>query len=263
MKNVETLVAKQNRLEADILLCWKWLKQARSQNDNQESRSLLAWAEKIGCDKSFVEFGFSVFEYNSVDLTKAGFKGLLLDSSVESCQQANLIFRRLELNAVATNAWITLNSLSHILEFCDANGGQLGVLNIDIDGNDYWILKSLLDKINPEIICVEHNASMGFNCISTPYAADFDRHAKHESGLYHGASIVAFEKLLFGRYGLVENIAGLNLIFIRTDIICANPDIQTLRGSEALMEPVLRNKMNRSKISEQWKVIRHLPFEEV
>ena len=39
------------------------------------------------------------------------------------------------------------------------NDGKLGVLSVDIDGNDYWILKKLLIHFKPEIICVEYNAS--------------------------------------------------------------------------------------------------------
>lgn len=263
MKDIVTLYEIQKQLEHQVLICWKWLKQARSQNDDIESKSLLNWAQKIDCHASFVEFGFSVYEYNSVALTKAGFKGLLLDASGDSCKEANQIFSRLELNTMAKEAWISLDSLSDIIDFYNQNSEQLGVLNIDIDGNDYWILKALLENIKPEIICVEHNASFGLRSVSTPYLADFNRHAHHSSGLYHGASIIAFEKLLSNSYRLVENIAGLNLIFIRSDKIDNRPDIKILQGQYSLLEPALRNKWSKSTTLEQWEIIKHLPFVEV
>ena len=47
---------------------------------------------------------------------------------------------------------------------------KLGVLSIDIDGNDYWILNEILStKQNIEMIVVEYNASFLDNCITVPY----------------------------------------------------------------------------------------------
>ena len=161
-------------------------RRAISQNDNQESEALLRYAEEFKIDKSFVEFGFGPFQYNSIGLTKRHYKGLLIDGTKLFCDQANKIFKSLRLNVTAVCHWITLENLNPIIDFVKKNDGKLGVLSVDIDGNDYWILKKLLTHFKPEIICVEYNASFLMKSITIPYAASFDRHKAHKSGIYHG-----------------------------------------------------------------------------
>ena len=138
---------------------------------------------------------------------------------------------------------------------------KLGVLNVDIDGNDYWILRELLKTIYPEIICVEHNASLGLKSISTPYKKYFDRHEEHKSGFYHGASITAFYKLLNPSYCLVKNIAGLNLIFVRKDKM--NKNLLSLTPETCFSESYYRNKFSGTNTKQQWEVIKNLSYENI
>tara|TARA_B100000902_G_scaffold344415_1_gene349778 strand:+ start:404 stop:1174 length:771 start_codon:yes stop_codon:yes gene_type:complete len=238
-----------------------WKRKAISQNDDKESQALLHYAEELKINKSFVEFGFGPFQYNTIGLTKRYYKGLLIDGTKLSCDQGNKIFKSLKLNVTAICHWITLENLEPIINFVKKNDGKLGVLSVDIDGNDYWILKKLLTHFKPEIICVEYNASFLMKSITIPYASDFDRHKTGNSGLYHGASITAFYNLLNKEYALVKNIAGLNLIFIRNDI-CLDK-YKTLRPEEAYSENYLRNKWSNTTSKEQWKRIKDLKFIEV
>lgn len=71
---------------------------------------------------------------------------------------------------------------------------QFGVLSIDVDGNDYWFLERPIE-INPSVICIEYNATLGKEPITVPYDETFERHEKHPSGWYHGASLSALSKL--------------------------------------------------------------------
>ncbi len=238
-----------------------WKKKAVSQNNNKDSEALLRYAEELKVNKSFVEFGFGPFQYNSIGLTKQHYKGLLIDGTKSNCDQGNKIFKSLKLNVTAICHWITLESLKPIIDFVKRNDGRLGVLNIDIDGNDYWILKKLLLHFKPEIICVEYNASFLLKSITIPYTANFDRHKMHSSGFYHGASIAAFYNLLNQEYALVQNIAGLNLIFIRNDFLLDK--YNTLSPEEAYLENPLRNKWSNSTSEEQWNKIKDLKFIEV
>ena len=66
-----------------------WKKKAISQNDNKESEALLHYAEELKINKSFIEFGFGPFQYNSIGLTKRHYKGLLIDGTKLSCDQGN------------------------------------------------------------------------------------------------------------------------------------------------------------------------------
>jgi len=240
-------------------LAWKLF--AGSQNDDRESIALSYYAKEFSIHPSFIEFGFHPYEYNSVSLTKLDFDGLLLDGSQATCDLANMIFSRLNLRTSAAATWITINSLDPIVNFVKKNDGFLGALSVDVDGNDYWILKALLSKFKPEIICVEHNASFGLRPITVPYSDDFDRHKHHKSGWYHGASITAFEKLLNADYALIENILGVNLIFVRRDKITAN--VIPLTASEAYKECFLRNEWSGTNAEFQWQAIKEMPFVEV
>jgi len=174
---------------------------------------------------------------------------------------ANKIFKKLKLPINSFHHWIQLGQLHPITNFVNSLNGKLGVLNVDIDGNDYWILQGILQKFKPDVICIEHNASFGLKSISVPYKSNFDRYEEHPSGWYHGASISAFNKLLETDYGLVKNIAGLNLVFVRKDKLLNG--IKTIPINEAWSEPVLRNKYSGTKSEEQWQTVQHLSFEKI
>ena len=55
--------------------------------------------------------------------------------------------------------------------------------HIDLDGNDYWIIKVLdLKTFNPDILILEYNAVFGPDkCISIPYENNFNRFDAHYS----------------------------------------------------------------------------------
>jgi hypothetical protein len=252
-------IFKKLLIEFAPALTWRVF--ARSQNDNEEANYLVRLCEAIDAEKSFVEFGFGVFEFNSVGLAKKKFKGLLIDGSKDNCSLANKMFKKLKLPINSIHHWIELGKLHPIEKFIDDLNGNLGVLNVDVDGNDYWILKDLLLKCKPDVICVEHNASFGLRPISVPYKPDFDRHEEHQSGWYHGASISAFYRLLEPDYGLVKNIAGLNLVFVRKDKLING--LNTLSANQAWTEPLLRNKLSSTTSEEQWQTLKHLIFEEI
>lgn len=251
----------KNILTSETILPIFWSIYASSQNKNIENKLLKKYAEKLKIDKSFIEFGFHVFEYNCVELTKLNYKGLLIDADKKNCKRSNLIFKKLKLKTKAKSSWIKINSLDPIIEFVKNNNDKLGILSIDIDGNDYWILKEIYSFVKPEIIITEYNASFLDKSISVPYHDNFERHSFHKSGFYHGASINAFYKLLSEDYFLIESIGGNNLIFLRKDKL--KNDIKTLTPNKANKEPLLRNKWSGKKAKEQWEEIKCLDYIEI
>ena len=58
--------------------------------------------------------------------------------------------------------FLTRDNLDFIREAFPA----LGILSIDVDGNDYWFLEALIG-IQPAIICVEYNASFGLEPVTS------------------------------------------------------------------------------------------------
>ena len=67
------------------------------------------------------------------------------------------------------------------LDFIKSSFPQIGVLSIDVDGNDYWFLKELIDS-SPSVICVEYNSTFGLEPITVPYDPSFNRYEKHPTG---------------------------------------------------------------------------------
>ena len=95
------------------------------------------------------------------------------------------------------------------------------LLSIDIDFNDFYVWKAIDEKYRPSVVIIEYNAThlphMDKVVKYTPYYCGDDTN-------YFGASILALYNL--GRakgYSLVyADKLGVNLIFIRDDIIAEN-----------------------------------------
>src|SRR5262249_19189120 len=99
--------------------------------------------------------------------------------------------------------------------------GELGLLSVDIDGQDYWVWRAI-DVVAPQIVICEYNAVFGdLHAISVPPNPSFYRTAAHSSNLYWGASIKALEQLARSKgYTLVgSNLEGCNAFFVRDDLM--------------------------------------------
>lgn len=95
--------------------------------------------------------------------------------------------------------------------------GEIDLLSIDIDGNDYWIWDALT-IVQPRVVIIETHIEFGMNNIVVPYDANYVYPGKHPA--YHGASPVAMEKLAKKKgYRLVgSNNYGHNLIFVKNGL---------------------------------------------
>ena len=97
--------------------------------------------------------------------------------------------------------------------------GEIGLLSVDIDGNDYWVWKAI-DAVQPIIVIVEYNSLFGAErAVAIPYDPAFDRADAHHSNLYWGCSIGALKRVADEKgYALVgSNSAGNNAYFVRRD----------------------------------------------
>jgi len=120
----------------------------------------------------------------------------------------------------AQSAFITRDNIDGLIAQ-NGFGGELGLLSIDIDGNDYWVWQAI-GACRPWIVIAEYNAMFGdIQPLTIPYQADFQRMAGHPSGLYYGASAPALQQLgTQCGYSLVgSNRAGNDLFFVRNDVL--------------------------------------------
>jgi hypothetical protein len=171
-------------------------------------------------ETSFVEFGVQDYSESNTRflLMNDHWRGMIIDGSEEYMAQvrAHKIYWRHDLTAVS--AWIDRDNINHLIG--DAGfGGEIGILSVDIDGNDYWVWERI-DVANPVIVVAEYNSIFGGRYpVSVPYDAAFQRDQAHYSHMFWGASIAALVHLGMTKgYALVgSNTAGNNLFFVRND----------------------------------------------
>jgi hypothetical protein len=233
---------------------WRATKGRNSQSN--ESEILLRLVKETNAPKSFIEFGFNIHEYNCIALEKE-FRGLLFDGDGDSVRIARHFLPK---NVSAEHKFLTLDNLNELIERFKPR--ELGILSIDVDGNDYWFLEKML-VMQPAIVSVEYNASIGTRTLTVPYDATFSRQDKHPSGWYHGASCTALTALCEKNgYDLVAfDTCGANMFLVRSDLRPLS--VPKINATEHAYENLLRNAWSRSDAVHQWKVIRHLPFVDV
>lgn len=182
----------------------------------------------------FVEFGVETFREANCRflLLNRNWKGLVLDGneSYMTGLRNERLYWMFDLTAKA--AFVTAENINELITSAGF-GGHLGILSIDIDGNDYWIWDRI-KAVEPAIVICEYNPILGDRYpISVPYDPQFTRFKAHHSGLFFGCSIEALRRLAVRRgYTFVgTNSNGINAFFVRNDL--AGPvidNIETVRA---------------------------------
>ena len=126
---------------------------------------------------------------------------------------------------VPHQTWVTPRNINEIIDQAVADIGEIDILSVDLDGNDYWVLEAA-NLENIKLVMVENNPLFsGSLPVSVPQNDSFYRFDAHHSGLYWGASISAFVHLLESRgFRLVgRNSKGFNAFFLKADIVANDP----------------------------------------
>lgn len=170
--------------------------------------------------RTFVEFGVETYEEANTRflLMSDYWSGLIIDGSEANISRvrASTAFWKYGLTAVAS--FIDADNINRLI----ADGGysgEIGLLSVDIDGNDYWVWDRI-DVVDPVIVVAEYNAVFGAShAVTVPYDPRFVREQAHYSRLYWGASLKALQMVAERKgYALVGcNSAGNNAFFVRRD----------------------------------------------
>ncbi|MBY3083070.1 hypothetical protein HFO63_18255 [Rhizobium laguerreae] len=164
---------------------------------------------------TFVEFGVEDFrESNTRYLLAARYwSGLVIDGSEENIASIRSDDVAYKYDLQTRAAFIDRDNIGELISSAGFDG-DLGILSVDIDGVDYWVLERI--SLRTAIVIVEYNQVFGDLPLSVPYDSSFIRLKKHYSGMYWGASLSAFRHLLEGKgYEFVgTNRAGTNAFFI-------------------------------------------------
>ena len=213
---------------------------------------------------TFVEFGVEYYEESNTRflLMNDNWQGLVIDGSQENIDyiKNDRVSRRFDLQSQC--AFITTDNINDLIR----NGGfdeDLGLLSVDIDGNDYFVWEAV-NVVKPRIVIAEYNSVFGHDPISTPYQPDFQRTKAHFSNLYYGCSLSALEHLAGKKgYTLVgSSLRGNNAFFLRNDLAGALPAVS---AKDAYVKSPFREsrdakgRLTYLRGSARRKAIAHLP----
>ena len=216
--------------------------------------------------RTFVEFGVANYHESNTRLLLflRNWRGLVMDGSTEHISdiQKQDIYWRYDLTAKCV--FIDRDNINELI--CAAGfKGDIGLLSVDMDGNDYWVWQAI-DVVSPAIVICEYNAVFGDRFqLSVPYQADFQRTRAHHSNLYFGASLPAFVKLgEEKRYTFVGTTStGCNAFFVRDDfapLIVATLDSISAFPSSLRESRDSQGVLTFAKGMERGKMIQNLPL---
>lgn len=195
--------------------------------------------------KTFVEFG--VENYTEANtrflLINDNWSGLIMDGSEVNMQytRSDEIYWKYDLQCKA--AFITAENVNELIASASFEK-EVGILHIDIDGNDYWVWKAI-NVINPIIVIIEYNSLFGHeHPWTTPYNPAFYRTEYHFSNLLYGTSLcsacdLADEK---GYVFVGCNSAGNNAYFVRKDKV---NNIKTQKPEEGYRMSKFKESRNK------------------
>ena len=179
----------------------------------------------------------------------------MIDASEKWINSARDFYKDYKVKAV--HSFVTAENINEILE-----KGEIDLLSIDIDSNDYWVWRAIT-AISPRVVVCEYNSAFGLRPLTVKYNPNFHYEKTYqENPLYFGASLSAVSKLAREKgYMLVAcDTHGHDAFFVREDVI--NGKFKELLPEEAFY-PNPFNLKHLGSIEEQFEQIKHLDFEEV
>ena len=223
---------------------------------------------KIGTtNRTFIEIGVEDgTECNTANLSlNFGWNGLMIDANDKWVAAARSLFSS-KLGEKATkvkivNSFINAENINQAFTMAGIKG-DIDLLSIDIDSNDYWVWKSV-SVVNPRVVVMEYNSAFGLNSFTIRYDPDFHYQKSYQkSPLYFGASLSAINKLAKEKgYTLVAcDLHGHDAFFVRKDI--ATGIFKESSPEEAFyVNPYTLDKFGAAE--KQFDLIKHLGIERI
>jgi hypothetical protein len=171
-----------------------------------------------------------------------GFHGLFVDGNPDGIEAATRFYAsHPDTKAYppkSAHAFVTRENVNDVIRGAGFDG-EIDVLSIDIDGNDYWIWEAIT-CVQPQIVVIETHVEYLLDDVCAPYRADFDwrRHARSDQ--VFGASPAAMRRLgeQLGYRLVGGNRFGFNAFFLRGDL---DAEVVPTVG----VEDLLRHDRNR------------------
>jgi len=197
----------------------------------------------------FIEFGVGNYVESNTRLLliNNNWKGLVIDGFQDYIDYIQNDFIYWKYNLTAICAFIDKNNINQLIsQYLEEHqlSKEIGILSIDIDGNDYWIWKCIT-VVDPVIVIVEYNSHLGSDhSLTVPYEHSFNKTEAHYSNQYWGASLKAFFTLAQRKgYQFIGcNSAGNNAYFVREDRL---GNLKSLTVEEGYVESKFRDSRDQ------------------
>jgi hypothetical protein len=208
--------------------------------------------------KTFVEIGADDgINSNAANLYfHFGWNGLFIDGNGQSVERGKRFYQQYPHpwfpKPTFKQAFVTAENINSLISDTEYQG-EIGLLSIDIDGNDYWIWKAIT-IVQPQVVVIETHVEFGLEPLVVPYDPEYAPPGKHPD--YHGASPIAMIKL--GRekgYRLVgANELGFNFIFLRNGLL--EEELPEVPVEEVLQHPHCRKSFEKFAAIKDFEYIR-------
>lgn len=208
-------------------------------------------------NKTFVEIGSDDgVNSNSANLYfNFGWHGIFIDGNPKSIRRGKKFFSKYP------HPWfykpkficskVTRENVNDLITKAGYRG-EIGLLSIDIDGNDYWVWDAI-NAVEPQVVIIETHNEFGLHNIVVPYDADYSFPGKHP--VYHGASPVAMTNLANKKgYRLVgANELGFNFIFVKNGL--AEKELPEVSVESVLTHPSVREGTKKFEPIKEWEYV--------
>lgn len=196
-------------------------------------------------NETFVEFGVGDYRESNTRflLNNDNWSGLIIDGSEENMFEVRNWLELWKYNLKVKTAFIDKDNINDLIS-SEGIIGDIGLLSVDLDGNDYYVLDAI-KCISPRIVICEYNSVFGGeHPVSIPYDPNFYRTKAHYSNLYWGTSLKALMHWADNKgYTFVGcNSFGNNAFFVRNDCV---GNIDSLIDSAEFVEGKYRESRDR------------------
>lgn len=185
----------------------------KSTSQNNEDGIIEHIFKVIPNNKYFCEIGFGYYENNSLNLIKSGWSGRLVDADpLEALAlKANLSAFYPDAKVKILNEFVNKDNINNLV-YSDTANKKIDFFSLDVDGNDYWILKAL-DLNDISVICCEYNHWFG---IDKKISIKYDSHFNFIDNGIWGASLLAINDILNSKkfHLIAVESSGTNAFFI-------------------------------------------------
>lgn len=208
----------------------------------------------------FVEIGASDGIQNNTAFLAfvKNYSGLMVEGDTFKSEYATRFLQPLNWSVDYVNLMVEPDEIDRVMDLCLVNDPDL--LSLDIDSNDYFVMKALLERgMKPKVICVEYNSAFGpTSPRSIVYIQGLNYQVFHPSQLYYGVSISGWRALL-GRYGyrfVTVESRGVNGFFVDPEAVALPPGIE----GPAFAENMTQLRRHRTGWEGQFAQISKLPL---